>query len=120
MKRDMDLIRNILLEIEEKESATSWVTLSLEGFSEEQVNYHLNLLDQVGFLEVKKLIQAPYLVRNLTMRGHDFLGSIRNDELYANLKSRLGETIKSLPLSVVSSVAIEVAKEWTLKKLGFK
>jgi Hypothetical protein (DUF2513) len=118
LKRDMDLIRNILLEIEEKESATSWVTISLEGYSDEQVNYHLDLLDQIGFLEVKKT--SPYMVRNLTMRGHDFLGSVRDDRMYADLKSRLGETVKSLPLSVVASVSVEIAKEWTLQKLNLK
>jgi Hypothetical protein (DUF2513) len=111
LKRDMDLIRYILLEIEEKESTTSWTTLSLEGYSDEQVNYHLDLLDQVGFLEVKKLINERHMVRNLTMRGHDFLDNAKNESVWNKTKA----VIKDHGGSASMQVILEVLKATALK-----
>lgn len=111
LKRDMDLIRSILLEIEGKESTTSWVTLSLEGYSDEQINYHLDLLDQVGFLEVKKFSLERHMVRNITMRGHDFLDNAKNESVWEKTKT----VIKDHGGSASMQVIVELLKATTLK-----
>ena len=65
MKRDFDLARTILLAIEANEEATghSWITLGkINGYSQEQVSYHVRLLNQA------ELIEAIDLSDNLGFR----------------------------------------------------
>ena len=49
MKRDMDLIREILLAIEASEVTQGAIHLKLSGRSEDLVNYQIKMLSQAGF-----------------------------------------------------------------------
>ncbi|MCR4416086.1 MAG: DUF2513 domain-containing protein [Thermoguttaceae bacterium] len=51
MKRDMELVRQILLAVEGHPSAVEPCELRIPGFSEEQIAYHTQLLHEAGFLE---------------------------------------------------------------------
>ena len=55
MKRDMDLIREILFELEKQGGSGSWMKVAIEGRSEDEINYHLLLLKDAGFLEAAVL-----------------------------------------------------------------
>jgi DNA-binding transcriptional ArsR family regulator len=84
MKRDMDLIRRILMDIEESPEATGyqWLDLSIEGHSPEEVSYHVKLLDEAGLIEAEDLTDtAGFDVRpkRLTWSGHEFIDAVRKD-----------------------------------------
>ena len=52
MKREMDLIREILLQIENRHDGSSKaVTVEIDGHSREQVTEHLFMLLEAGFIE---------------------------------------------------------------------
>ena len=51
MKRDMDLIREILLECEEQDGTDRMIQVKIEGHSDEEINYHMVLLKDAGFIE---------------------------------------------------------------------
>ena len=51
MTRDMDLIRCILLEIEQHQDLGKLVRLKAEGWSPDQVAYHVHLLHQAGLVD---------------------------------------------------------------------
>ena len=51
MKRDMDLIREILFAVEKHDDKSGWIRVVIEGHSNEEVNYHLLLLKDAGFME---------------------------------------------------------------------
>ena len=76
MKRDLDLIRHILLEIEKEPYTGDILQLDIEGYTPEQINYHILLLADAGLIEV---MEASYLGRRafapirLTWEGHEFL-----------------------------------------------
>lgn len=56
MKRDPDLVRNILLALENKASPNDTVTakkMMIDGRSEEEINYHLLLLLEAGYIRGK-------------------------------------------------------------------
>lgn len=55
MRRDMDLVRSILLKIEESELPYHDGILEIEGRSEGEITYHLNLLIQAGFVNALEL-----------------------------------------------------------------
>ena len=51
MKRDMDLVREILLALEAQEEAFSPQRLEIDGYSAEQIGYHCYIMDEAGLLE---------------------------------------------------------------------
>jgi hypothetical protein len=96
MKRDMDLIRELLLKLEDLSKPPSQTVLlfagdprlTAEGFTHEQIDYHLSLLREVRFIECPGSQPAGGGVnfRRLTWDGHDFLDSVRDPKIWEKTK----------------------------------
>jgi len=94
MKRNWDLIRLLLLKIEELEPNA---LLTLDSFPENQhqeISCHLEILQEGGLLE-GKIHKTPggsphdfHLIR-LTWLGHDFIECIRTDSKWEAIKKKL-------------------------------
>lgn len=120
MKRDMELIREILIKVENFEIHQPQ-EIEIEGYSSQQINYHIKMLAQIGFIKAHDFSSFDgelWLPKELTWNGHEFIDSIRNDNVWQKIKEKLGSDVSTLPLTVVSQVAIEAAKAWALTKLG--
>jgi hypothetical protein len=84
MKLDLDLIRKIVLAVEDTDGGRA-PTLSFEGFSPSQVGYHAHLLVDAGIargVDVTHLgSEAPAaLITDLTWAGHGFAALARDDD----------------------------------------
>ena len=66
MKRDMDLIRKIMLRIEEEYVSTAIYNLKVDGYSADQVATHCKMLYEAGLLADYK---AQYAGNELYMFG---------------------------------------------------
>lgn len=84
MKRDMDLIRDLLLKIEEGQ--TSFSTED-DDEAAERVSEHLRLLNERGLIKGMFLLDGGVLVSGLEWEGHDFLDAIRDPAVWAKTKS---------------------------------
>lgn len=83
MKRDLNLIKKILLKIEEEYMNTILWDLKIEGYSIEQVANHCELLYGEGLISQYKGHFADnklytFAVGNLTNEGFNYLDTIRN------------------------------------------
>jgi Hypothetical protein (DUF2513) len=90
MKRDMDVLRQILLEVE------SWndlgpKTVTIDGIDDMRLNRGVEMLYDEKYLE--GIASSPYqsqykriAVRDLSMKGHDFLDSIRDPDVWNRTK----------------------------------
>ena len=94
MKRDMDLIRDLLLRFEgAPEEFVGKKGLAVDGRTANEVDYHLALLEDAGYVEHPEPVQPfPGGVRfdhgrRLTNSGHDFLDAVRDPEVWAKTKS---------------------------------
>ena len=93
MKRDYDLIRQLLLEV----AGDSDVDLS--GFTEDQVKYHRELLIEAGLAEgtikrsSRSYTEIPdlALINKLTWEGHEFLDQARKATVWNRAKEHLGK-----------------------------
>lgn len=110
MKRDMDLVRLILLEIEDKYSSTAIYDLAVDGYDTETVAYHCKILYEAGLISDYKAQYADneiyvFGVGSLTWGGNNFLEKIRDDSQWKKVKETI--TKKGLPLVVdtIKSVA---------------
>ncbi len=112
MKRDLVLIKKILLEIEDKYENTVLMNLPIEGYTLSQIANHCELLYGEGLISK----YAPhygsnqilfFTVGNLTNEGFNYLDSIRNtDDL---------DSHKSFVVNVDNSTNVSAE---TIKRVG--
>lgn len=95
MKRDMDLLRELLLKLEAlpiRRGGIVTITpdaeeIAVPGYDIDQVDYHLSQIKQAGFIDeggARPMTGIGF--RCLTPAGHDFLDSVRNPETWAKTK----------------------------------
>lgn len=108
MKRDFDVIRKILLDVEEAKDLEGVYAPKIENVEEEVVKYHLLLMRDAGLIdgiEVSTLGDGFNLRRiNMTWAGHDFLDSARNDTVWKKTQKTIKESIGSVSLDVLKSL----------------
>jgi len=103
MKRDMDLVRKILLEIEKLHISYDLLNLSIDDYDMYTVAYHCQIMYEHGFLSSYKPISvnggiSGFRVGGLTWEGNDFLEKIRDNSVWHKTKETIKE--KGLPLLV--------------------
>lgn len=111
MERNMDLIRDLLVNIADdpKFDGCSWISpgqpsdLGISAHSMEEVSYHLVLLIEAGFIKGKEGMDVPVICK-LTWQGHEFLDNIRDQGIWAKTKQRLSG-LSGVGLSVIAQVA---------------
>lgn len=91
MKRDMDLIRLILLKIEAEYQSTGLCNLQIEGYEPEVVAFHCKILNERGLISSYKARYADdkiyfFSVGGLTWDGCDYLERIRDNSQWTKIK----------------------------------
>lgn len=114
MKRDDDLIRRLMLDIEASTDAIHLHSLTL-GASEEdrRVYYHLQLLNDAGFLDETGKHGGVF---RMTNSGHDFVETIRNDTIW-NKTKKAAESASGVTLGILKDIAVGYIKQ-ELAKAG--
>lgn len=109
MKRNWDLIRKILLKLEEKADSTSWLESSeIKSYDKQTVVYHYKLLKNAGLIEAIDLStveERDYAALSLTWQGHEFLDKIRNDSVWNKVKSTVQSKSLDLSFDIIKQVA---------------
>lgn len=95
MKRNMDLIRMVMLEAEKSKDPYELIDPKFEGHSETEISYHIALLDDAGLLHGRDRSAIGvfrWSAGALTWAGHEFVEAIRDDDIW---KEALAITAKS-------------------------
>ena len=115
MKRNLDLIRAILLYIEEAEQYPVYSdTIEIPEATEEMISFHVQLLADAGYINYLDATACGgeglvcYYINRLTMAGCDYLDGIRDDGIWKNVKAQLSSAACSVTLEVVKSVASSI------------
>ncbi len=108
MKRDMDLIRAILLKVEESDEVLPF-PFEVPEYDERLVNDHIVLLDEAGLLEayyseMGSGAQLVVVVRKLTWEGHEFLDAARNEGIWSEAKEVAKKKGVDLPFKILQSL----------------
>ena len=104
MKRDDDLLRQLLLEME---SSEEWLFDDDpgEGQLDERRAYHLHLLNDLGFVSRNRF------TFRMTARGHDYLDAVRDEGVWAKTKRSVQETGGSATVEIIKEIAIAFLKK---------
>lgn len=111
MKRDMDLVRSILFQIEECDDAAPR-DIAVENYTQEQIQYHLGILYQAQLIDAYEIIAArgtTYRVKKLTWEGHSFLEAARNDTVWKKAKEKALEFGGSIPFEILKPLLLKLA-----------
>lgn len=106
MRRDMDLIRQLVFYVQDVGPVRSVRDVHIEGFTPEQIGYHCYLIVDAGYAEGSRISnlssQHPeYLVHHLTSAGHDFADNARNDTVWNSVKAKIAGTASSVSISTL-------------------
>jgi len=130
MKRDMDLVRALLLAVEEKgdEDGRLYINvgsdrekLGLADYSPFAISYHIGLLGQAGFIEVSPLLSAEgygeFDIERMTWDGHEFLDNVRDAKIWRLTKEgakKAGSASVGLLAELAKGYAKQMAQQMGL------
>ncbi len=110
MKRDMDLVREILLQIEKQYISTAIYDLEIQGYDMPTVAYHCKILYDAGLISDYKAQYADgdiyyFEVSALTWEGNDYLDKIRDNSIWRKTKDTITQRGLPLALDTIKTVA---------------
>lgn len=108
MKRDLNLVREILNWAIDQEESSFASNPVIEGYSKEQVSYHVYLMAQANLVHaaiVDQISGDPEgVLVSITWHGHDFADAAKNNDLWMKAKNSL--------LKEGASFTFEYVKDW--------
>ena len=114
MKRDMSLVREILLEIEK--GRTDEQLFDVLDYPMEDIIYHIKIMNDYGLIEasVVEVFSINYkgeadfaleTIKGLTWEGYDFLDDIRDETVWKKTMAQIKKTTGTASLEMVKEVA---------------
>lgn len=124
MRRDMDLIRELLLRLEAMDLRAGSIhmidftdpLLVVEDFSFDEVYYHLKLVIDAGLTQPHKQGMNHFVFSGLSWQGHDFLESVRDTKIWQETKEAAKRT-GAWSIEMLGAIAKAIAKD-QLRKIG--
>ena len=115
MKRDMDLIRKMVLAVEDAPSGYA-PDHAIEGYSPEQVGYHAYLLVDaglaIGFNMTTHGESSPnWRLLHLTWEGHEFADAAREESRWNTAKRTVKEKAGTVSVGVLTQLLGALAKQ---------
>ena len=119
MKRDLDLIRDVLLKMEDTLPGTTYNNedFVISGHEPEEVHFHMWLLKDAGLIEgldVTTNAGSEVIPTLITMAGYDFLEAAKNDTIWNKAKDSITSMGGGASLSVVKTLLTKL----TMNELG--
>lgn len=108
MKRDMELVRKILLLVENGNPDEK-----IDNYSDDEIKYHRALVEKAGLAE-GKILEGPTEIprdarlKNLTWVGHDFIDAIKSESDWEKVKAFLQKTGKQINIETIKIAVIQL------------
>ena len=116
MKRDMDLVRNLLFRIEDAD-LNMRPDFDIDDRSESEIFHHLDLMIEAGLIKgsVIPAVGDPALgeptfvpmIQRLTWEGHEFLDAVRAESTWNEIKRVTKDNRLQLPIEILKNLAIK-------------
>ncbi len=114
MKRDLDLMRQLLLDIENRgaDCSVSVLRSNSDGQREERIRYHLRLLIDARLLKEIDRTTAGIPCVRLTHQGHELLELVRGESVWQEALWACQNRTGSLSLTVIQ----ELLGNWAIQR----
>jgi hypothetical protein len=117
MRRDLDVIRNILKEIEKLEVGKKYFIPQSDDSEFQNYAYHLKLLidsEMVKGTANKSNQNGKYSIafgEELTLDGHDLLDQIRDEKVWKRVKEKFENREVKISIALINRVSLETIIE---------
>lgn len=115
MKRNWDVIRKILIQVEALPSEDDTLgSDAITGVIPELAAYHMRLLIEAGLLEggCRNATAAPWCyVSRMTWAGHEFLDAVRRDTIWNKLREMARDRCLDLSFEVIKGLSSKVLED---------
>jgi hypothetical protein len=122
MKRDLNLYREILLRLEADETdPVRTVELTIDGYSEEEICFHVRLMAEAGLLHATDFSSADgsdWRPQCITAYGYDYLDDIRDPAVWEHVRGG-AKKLGGVSLQVLGAIARAVIQKEAKERLGF-
>lgn len=123
MKRDMDLVRRIMLTTEKADSPIGDGVLIRCCEDMGKLAFHVELMRSHGLVHAgveRDGFGEPFSVEitGLTWDGYDYLDAIRSPKVWNQAKEAISKTVGDTSLSVVKDVCVSLAASLVKAQLG--
>jgi len=117
MKRNMDLVRAILLTMDQHEHGFAPPGFTIAGYDDEVIGHHVYLMGQGELLVTVTTTvtttafggSSPVAMPiTITWKGHDFLDAVRNETVWSKVKIQLKDRGISLPFTLLQDLALKI------------
>lgn len=117
MRRDPDLLRAILFEIEKHTGPErGLIKIQFEEYSKDEVSYHIGLLTESGLVHAQKFSgndRVDWHATGLTNAGHEFIEAARNETVWNQAKAKL-EKAGGFALPVALELLMTLGKQYLI------
>jgi len=114
MKRNWDLVRAILLELEGLDTGGTRQHFHVAGYDDLQVGYHVLIMKEAGLVEAEEIttdlnnpMATPF---RLTWLGHEFIEASKEPSTWEKCKN-LAEKAGLFTLDVAKGILVALAKD---------
>lgn len=123
MKRDLDLVRMILLEAEEADGRLDLSRFVDASHSLDLLGFHVAMMADAGLVDADVGHAmggrcSSVTVNRLTWAGEDYLDAIRSDTVWQRVKAAMRDTVGDTALSVVKEAGLALSLSLIKAKLG--
>jgi hypothetical protein len=116
----MDLVRKIRFAVEGSETGWAPSPIEFEGFTDEQVGYHVLLAIEAGLItgeDTTRLNGPPEaLAGRLTWSGYEFLDAARDDTRWNDAKRTIGTKTGALSFTQLTDLLMILMR----RQVGFE
>lgn len=125
LKRNMELVREVLLRVEglDGPAGSRWLCRSfdpefqIDGRSGDEVDHHLRLLADADFLLNAKAANDGVMLSGLSWKGCEFLDTVRSPEVWPRTKEAAGK-VGGVSIATLADIAKATAKTVIKEHLG--
>ena len=114
MKRDIDLVRKILLAIEASERPLDSTLIRIGGYTHDNLTEHMRLMHEAGLIEGIAAYSIEHKLKwvelRLTWSGHDFIDSARNEAVWSEALGTVRTQIGTVAFAVLKDVLMDVSR----------
>lgn len=113
MKRDMDLVRKIMLAVEASERPLDSTLIRIAGYTPDTITEHMRLLNEAGLIEGISAYSVEHRLKwielRLTWNGHDFLDAARSESIWTETVTEVRKKSGAVPFEVLKGLLMEAA-----------
>jgi hypothetical protein len=115
MKREMDLIRSMVLAVEDAPHGFAVDDLVIDGYTREQIDYHAYLLIQGGLVRGEEIScfgdASPVgRISSLTWEGHEFAAAARDESRWKEATRIAKEKSGTVTVGVITQFLAALMK----------